>query len=296
VPRAPSVARIGSWNLHWFPDGKPGRGGDGEGTDLTWLACAIAFLDLDVLAAQEIKGTSRAREALSKLMALLDRSTGGRWQLTVDDCPESSGQHVAVLYDSSRARRLGGATLGALNPHGEACKDQLRPGLDAYLGFRGGLDLHVVSVHLKAGGKARDIALRRRSFESFSEAFEAAQVAAPDVDVLVLGDLNTMGCPDCSPAKSSSAELAELGPLLAREGFRRLESDLACSFHFEGAGTLLDGAGVSASFLEAENATLRVGGPCAELGCERAPERHPARSALSDHCPVYVDVPDRDLD
>jgi endonuclease/exonuclease/phosphatase family metal-dependent hydrolase len=296
VPRAPSVARIGSWNLHWFPDGKPGRGEDGEGTDLPWLACAITFLDLDVLAAQEVKGTRRAREALSTLVSLLDRSTGGSWQVTVDDCPESSGQHVAVLYDSKRARRLGGATLAALNPHGEACKDQLRPGLDAYLGFRGGLDLHVVSVHLKAGGKARDIALRQRSFESFSEAFAAAQLTAPDRDVLVLGDLNTMGCPDCSPPKSSTAELAELGPLLAREGFRKLESDLACSFHFQGAGTLLDGAGVSSGFLEAEGVTLRVGGPCAELGCERAPERHPARSALSDHCPVYVDLPDRDLD
>jgi endonuclease/exonuclease/phosphatase family metal-dependent hydrolase len=290
------VARIGSWNLHWFPDGKPGRGERGAGTDLRWLACAIAYLDLDVLAAQELKGTEQARRAMNELTSHLDRHTKGKWQVLVDDCPESNGQHVAVLYDSKRARRLGGGTLAELNPHGAPCKDQLRPGIDAYLGFPGGLDVHVVSVHLKAGGKPRDLALRRRSFESFSEAFDAAQKIAPDPDVLVLGDLNTMGCPDCSPPLSSRAELAELGSLLEREGFRKLESDVGCTYHFDGSGTLLDGAGVSRSFVEAEGVEVRVAGPCAELGCERAPERHPARSLLSDHCPIVVDIPDRDLD
>ncbi len=132
------------------------------------------------------KGTPRARRGLRELVSLLDRSTGGSWQAAVDDCPESSEQHVAVLYDAKRAKRLGGATISELNPHGEPCKDQLRPGIDAYLGFPGGLDLHVVSVHLKAGGKARDLALRQRSFESFSEAFDAAQRVTPDSDVLVL--------------------------------------------------------------------------------------------------------------
>lgn len=296
LERKTGVARIGSWNLHWFPDKKPGNQQGQGGADLEWLACAITFLNVDVLAVQEVKGTPRARQALAELVRRLDELSGGAWQASVDDCPKSSSQHVALLYDERRVSYLGGGTLAELNPHGEPCKDQLRPGLGAYFRFPGGLDLHVVSVHFKSGGKARDYGLRRRSFESLSEAFDAAQKIARDEDVLVLGDLNTMGCPDCSPAKSPEAELTELGPLLEKEGFRRLESDVGCTFHFEGRGTLLDGALVSRALREAEGATVRVGGACATLGCERVPERHAARSALSDHCPITIDLTDRDLD
>ncbi|MBN1612185.1 MAG: SH3 domain-containing protein, partial [Polyangiaceae bacterium] len=48
-PRLRQTARVGSYNLRWFPDGRPGHGGGKANKDLDWLACAIASLDVDVL-------------------------------------------------------------------------------------------------------------------------------------------------------------------------------------------------------------------------------------------------------
>lgn len=298
APRPRSTARLASWNLHWFPDGKPGKGGNEEperGTDLEWLACTIAWLDVDVLAAQELKGTAAARQALDGLRAALDRHSGGRWSARLDAC-DANGQHVGLFYDEKRVRRLAGGDVAELNPHGKPCQDQLRPGHAAYLRFPGGLDLHVISAHFKAGGERRSLELRQRSFAALSEAHGALQTITADADVLVLGDLNTMGCPDCSPPLSHEQELARVERSLAGEGFRRLASDVACSHHFEGEGSLLDGAVAALGFVEAGQARVTVSGLCAELGCKPPRSRLAARERLSDHCPVYVDLPDVDRD
>src|SRR5262245_58720789 len=41
--RAAGRARLGTWNIRWFPDGKPGKRVQSAGTDLAWLGCAIAW-------------------------------------------------------------------------------------------------------------------------------------------------------------------------------------------------------------------------------------------------------------
>ncbi len=298
LPRNSGQERIASWNLHWFPDGKPGKGDDSElGTDVEWLACTMAWLDASIVALQELKSTTRARAKLDELVTLLDRNTHGSWHVALDDCPERAGQHVGLLYDEQRAKRLSSATVAELNPHGSPCKDQLRPGLDAYLRFRGGLDLHVISAHLKAGGQRRDLELRERSYAAFSEAYARAQELAADSDVLVIGDLNTLGCPDCSPPLPQDRELALLDQRLASEGFERLRPDLGCSMYYGEKPSLLDGATASLGFRElGRGAKLHVSGLCAELGCRSAPPGLSAHERLSDHCPVYVDVDDRDQD
>lgn len=298
-PRAPGVARLGSWNLRWFPDGKPGKGenlASGAGSDVRWLACVIAYLDLDALAVQEIKRTKRAEAKLTALRGLLDSHQRGSFRVELDDCPEPA-QHVGVIYDAKRVTRLGATVLGELNPHGRACQDQLRPGFAAFLRFRGGLDLHLASAHLKAGGEQRSFDLRLRSFAGLSEAYASAQALAADPDVLVLGDLNTMGCPECSPRVSDQEELARLDTTLAGEGFRRLPSDRACTHYYRERGGVLDGATGSLGFAElGREATLRVSGLCAALECQPLRGRPQALERLSDHCPIYVDIPDRDED
>ena len=84
LPRTAGLARFASWNLHWFPDGKPGTGG--SGADLRWLACALWWLDADVVAVQEVKQTPQAEAALSSLLAELSRISGGRYRARLDDC------------------------------------------------------------------------------------------------------------------------------------------------------------------------------------------------------------------
>jgi hypothetical protein len=297
--RPPGQARIGSWNLHWFPDGRPGKGGasdDAErGSDLPWLACVITWLDLDALAVQEVKGGAAAQAALDRLRSLLD-GYGGKWQAALDGC-DKNGQHVGLLYDQKRVTRERSFDVAELNPHGAPCQDQLRPGHASYLRFPGGLDLYLVSAHFKAGGERRSLELRQRSFSALTRAYDAVQEHGKDGDVLLLGDLNTMGCPDCSPAQTSAVELAGVDRAVSALGFRRLGSAVACSHYFDGKGTLLDGALSAPNFAElGSKATVQVSGLCAELGCDPPSSRFAAQERLSDHCPVYVDIQDRDSD
>jgi len=298
APRAPGVARIGAWNLHWFPDGTPGERPPDQAADLDWLSCAIAWLRVDVLAISEIKHGERAAAALETLRTRLSSLTGGRWLVVLDDCPRGSSQHVGLLYDERRARLGKTETLGVLNPHGTPCKDQLRPGLAGAFKFTGGLDLTVVAAHLKSGPERRSLELRARSFEAFGTAVTAAQaLAGGDRDVLLIGDMNSMGCEKCSPKLAAHEELAAVDRILSAStpALRRLDAAPHCSHHYSGKATLLDWAAASGLVELPNDRALSVSGYCAELACSgRQPPQELRR--LSDHCPIYVDITDVDRD
>lgn len=301
APREPGRVRIGTWNVRWFPDGRPGKKPAPHGIDVAWLACAIAWLDVDALAVQEFKTHAAARERTAELLSRLDAATGGRWTAQLDPCPNAAGQHVGLLFDARRVTATGWQTYASLNPHGEACRDQLRPGFGAYLRFQSGLDLHVVSVHLKSGQKHRDYALRRRSFAGLGAALRQAQLSVADEDVLFAGDFNSMGCERCSPAITSEAELTDIDRELAAGSppLRRLVGNPGCSHYFGRRATLLDFF-VAASLSElATTRSATVYGPCAALSCQpRERERGPSAFAarLSDHCPVVIDLDAADKD
>src|SRR5215217_1248169 len=129
LPRPASRARFASWNLRWFPDGEP-REGAGK-TDLAWLACTLAWLDVDVIAVQEMKQSPGAERALSQLLAELSRLSGGRYRARLDDCGSRVPQHVGLIWNEKRVTAASFETVGTLNPRGSACQDQLRPGLSA---------------------------------------------------------------------------------------------------------------------------------------------------------------------
>lgn len=298
APRAAGAVRVGAWNLRWFPDGKPGQAKAGSATDLVWLACGIAFMRTDVLAIAEIKQGVEAERALATLLVELNRLTGGDWKVELDDCPRASSQRVGLLFDERRAQLRHKSVLAELNPHGEACRDQLRPGLLGYFEFGGGLDLAIVATHLKSGTEERSFGLRDRSFSAFTLAAERARALGRDADVLVLGDMNTMGCETCSPPISATAELARASAQLDAAGirFRRPNAVPACSHVFGRATTLLDWAAASDLAELPKSRTLTVSGPCGEVGCSDLRGELPFHRRLSDHCPVYVDLDDQDLD
>src|SRR5262249_3986984 len=145
LPRAAGTARFASWNLHWFPDGK--RGDEGAGADLGWLACALAWLDADVIALQEVKQTPEAQQALTTVLGELNHLTGARFTARLDDCGSRVPQHVGLMWNASRVTASAFETVAALNPHGDACANELRPGYAARMQLPGGLDLPVVSAH-----------------------------------------------------------------------------------------------------------------------------------------------------
>jgi predicted extracellular nuclease len=296
LPRAAGVARFASWNLHWFPDGVPGR--KDAGGDVEWLACALSWLDADVVAVQEVKQSPEADQALANLLSELNRWSGARYVVRLDDCGRRVSQHVGLIWNEARVTATDVATIAALNPHGGACENQLRPGLAARLRFPGGLDLAAVSAHFKSMADRHGFGLRGASFEAVPGVLRSLTGAARDSDFLLLGDLNTMGCDECAPAISSREEVAAVTKRLLVGGLRVVPADAGGSELYRGQLTLLDHALAATAMRElAPDARSHLAGACAPgAGALNARAAKKVRRSLSDHCPLVLDLSDRDLD
>jgi predicted extracellular nuclease len=296
LARRAGTARFASWNLHWFPDGKPGS--RGPGADLGWLACTLWWLDADVVAVQEVKQTPRAEAALASLLAELSRISGGRYRARLDDCGNRVPQHVGLIWNEARVQATELATLAALNPSGEACSNQWRPGLSARLRFPGGLDLLTISGHFKSMSDDRSLQLRRASFAALPAVLRQNEASSRDPDLLLLGDLNTMGCRTCSPPVTAQQEIAAVERGLQKVGLRLVPADASGTHFHDGQPALLDHAVAAQRMRELDPQALsHVVGACAAAAppsARRGAKR--ARQRLSDHCPIVLDLTDRDLD
>jgi endonuclease/exonuclease/phosphatase family metal-dependent hydrolase len=301
-PRAARhAARLGTWNVRWFPTGTKDGRDPSKRTDVAWLACAIATLDVDLLAVQEFVQNPAGRAGLLDLLERLDSLTGGRWHAELDECGGSGRQHLGFLFDQTRVELSQAGPIAALNPGASACDRSLRPGFSGYARFRAGPDLNVVTVHLDSGTTTRDFANRRRSMARLgSVAVELAR-RTRDRDLVVLGDLNSMGCKDCRPEVEAAAEIAGLDAELRPIGLRRvpLSEHSACTQYQRGHPSVLDHGIVPVAMEElAQGARLEVYGPCRELMCMAPPRgQHPeAFERLSDHCPVVLQLTAEDRD
>ena len=299
--RQPGRARLATWNVRWFPDGIAGRSATPEqGTDLHWLACVIAWLDVDVLALQEVKADPVSRAKLDAVIADLDHRTSGSWLAELDQCPVNNGQHLAFLYASTKVKASGFIQYSPVNPHGSACADQLRPGLGARFTFPGGLDLQAITIHLKSGVTPLDINLRRRSWSALTEVISAVARQSKDPDVLVMGDFNSMGCRSCDSPYGSETELVDLDRQLKMGELpaRRIGADLHCSEYFQKRPGLIDHVIVTEATRElSPTVRAKVEGYCKSLNCEPFSGKEPlAFRRLSDHCPLVIELTDRDMD
>jgi hypothetical protein len=98
APADPATPRVGTWNVRWFPRGCPSNEVCPEkATDIPWPACTIAWMNVDVLAHQEILATPDVEFSLNALRSELDRLTGGSWQVDLQACGGASAQHVGFL-------------------------------------------------------------------------------------------------------------------------------------------------------------------------------------------------------
>lgn len=301
VSRSSGTARIASWNVRWFPDGVAGEVADSSlATDIEWMACALAWMNVDAVALAEVKSKPRSLPALEQLVARLDALTAGKHSIRIDDCPDESGQHVAWLLNEQRVNATDWQMHAPINPNGEACSGQLRPGLGVRLRFIGGLDLHAIAVHFKSGVLPRDLALRRASFDGLERVLGSVTSRTGDADVLVAGDFNTMGCKTCTAVTRSAAESSWLDNRLRafRPSARRVPSDLGCSLYYQGQPSLLDHFLVTSAMREAPSDNLAsVYGHCRSFACDVPSDAEPAASTrLSDHCPIVLTLLDQDLD
>jgi predicted extracellular nuclease len=299
--REPNQARLGAWNVRWFPDGIPGNTASAtQATDVAWLGCAIAWLNVDAMALVEVKSKPRSLAALDALAARLTQLTNEPHAYRIDDCPDSSGLHVGWLWNEKRVNLSLFRMYSAVNPYGDSCAKQLRPGFAVQMRFPGGLDLTALAVHLKSGTTPRDLELRRRSLVGLNDVVKNIVHETGDSDVFVLGDMNSMGCDSCEDVKLGSAEAQVIDTLLAgyHVPMRRVPSDLGCSHYYQRNPGLLDHFFVTRASREVSRVTkVETQGYCQQLSCESYTGKAPlAATQLSDHCPVALSVRDEDLD
>jgi endonuclease/exonuclease/phosphatase family metal-dependent hydrolase len=294
-----TTPRVGTWNIRFFPDHEAEPTEEDDGTDVAWLACAIASLDVQLLLVQEFKLTEESLQKQKDLIAGLNGHTGGDWRLELATCQPAEVQHPGFLYDASRVTASNLREVSILNPNTE-CSNEVSPGFAGYFSIKGGPDFHAVVVHMHTGEAATSVEKRAQSIAAMVPARNEAVALVPDNDIFFAGDFNTSGCDKCSPALSSEQEIANISQTLSTFDpvFRLLPASERCSREDGSNSHLLDHFAVAASMQEIPEGTIaHVSGLCEAIQCDG--DRYldlEARDNLSDHCPVLVDLAASDDD
>jgi endonuclease/exonuclease/phosphatase family metal-dependent hydrolase len=290
LARSAKVLRVGSWNLHGFPDGAPGKRRRGvKRTDVAWMACALAWMQLDVVALQGVKNHWRARSALNRLLGQLRRLTGARWKYKLDKCRGASRDHVGLLWNTRRVQGSKFRVEESVNPYRRACRSGQRPGLRGYFKarFGGRVDFHLLSVQLATGdGIGRK--LRKRAINGLPAAYRSGRRLAPDADMIVAGDFHTGATPWLSRAVASLST-----------PFILTRADRQCTGYASKTRRAWSHFLVARDMVEVSSSRrARVVGYCAAARCAvRTPSPLPAaHTSLTPHCPVILDVPNKDVD
>src|SRR5690606_33735609 len=138
-------------------------------------------------------------------------------------------QHVGFLWNETRVRMTDLRTVPELNPHGEPCKDALRPGFAGLAHFADGTRAHLVSVHFKSGGERRSLELRNVSLANLGQVAATLRANERTSPVGVACDFTTMGCASCSQKLAADEELRQATDRVARDGLRWIPTVPPCS-------------------------------------------------------------------
>ena len=270
LQKADSALRVATWNIRWFPFGDKATDIPGKYTDLHWLACALTWLDAEIIAVQEILTTPAAANAMDSVLAQLSANTGGEWRMALSECGSGKKQHVGFIWDASRVTlsdqrdvwQFNGAATGETNP----CQNSLRPGFYAYVERKGGgADFHLFAVHADSGVSSRDLDNRERALARMGSVM--APLLDRDTDIIIAGDFNTMGAGDIS----ADTEIKALASTVASEtpGFDHRVPYPGCSHYYSSKAGMLDHILVATGMAEAATSQPVTTGYCAELVCGR---------------------------
>lgn len=291
MPKESDKLRVATWNIRFFPDGNMDM--SRSDTDLAWLSCAIAWMNADIIALQEIRDTAEAKQAWESVLDGLEAYTGSEWAVDLQDCGALSVQHVGFLWNTDRLTLTDAEDLWQFNGKAgngdDPCTGSLRPGRYGYVKSAGGLDFHIISVHSDSGTNESDFTHRRAVVERIDSA--VTPYLSEDSDVIILGDWNTMG------TSSLSAE-DEIELMKNSINLVFLKAVPECSEYYRGHAGLLDHIMVSKNMSELETSSATAIGYCSSISCDRLdPDDMPlAYRSLSDHCPLFVDIADIDED
>lgn len=264
---------IGTFNIRLFPD---------KQTDPAAVAAAIAELDADAFAVQEIIDRARFEQVLQAT----NRLTGRSYALTLSpSCRGRKGSdplNLGVVYDAARIE------LAAARPlsEGKSCPQGQPPGSIAALRPRGGPPLTLVSVHLTPSGDDEASGERRRQWRWLADQRPRleAEFGAP---VVVAGDFNSTGF-----LVPGSAERRFIDELIDAHDLALPTATIGCSEYWQPRGktgpfeaSLLDHIVLPSDL---EFSRPEVLGMCAALACAPQAEAPQGYHTISDHCPVRV--------
>ncbi len=308
----PGNLRIATYNIRNFPKDVMGAadadaGADGgaapedlveEGlvrrsmeTDLAMAVTILDTLDFDVLAVQEINDTA----AFEDLLARLGAKNGRRYQ-AVFSTEWPHPQHTGIVVRSDRLR------IESPKVHGEiATRPTMRAGLSARIVSKKdhGADFGMLVLHLASGDSAGRARLRAEQASFAAKVVAERRAEMGDDDFVVVGDFNTARKDEELPGFDAAMGSAESG--LARQAH-----ESTCStYHTKGKNPVLEPSWIDhvylASFAERDTSVPIVSGThCAERSCQpfesSSAESGTSYWGVSDHCPVYFEVADEDLD
>lgn len=287
APTRADMLRVATWNVRWFPDE----------TNVAWLACVIAWMNLDLLAVEEIRDTDDARAAMTLVLEQLATLTSNIWSVDLHDCGARPAQHVGFVWNTTRVELTGPRDVWEMNARAteltSPCVGSLRPGRYAKVkGTGNGIDFQAVVVHLKSGSDASARAERVTALGRLEGL--VTTLRGEDADIVVLGDFNSMGD---GTTGSAANEIQHVFTAAAGAGLVRLPVQPACSEYFQGKPGWIDHVLVSQAMIGLVSTTARLEGYCAVKNCADIGNEKPAAyQQLSDHCPVVVEIRNQDLD
>jgi endonuclease/exonuclease/phosphatase family metal-dependent hydrolase len=266
--RPPAVV-LGTFNIRMFMD---------TDTRPEAVAGALAELDADAFAVQEIRGLSE----FAAVLADAGERTGRTYAMAMAPyCPRSAvtrSMHLGVVYDARRyelVARLPFAGAGG-------CAEDQPHGMLAVLRDGDGRTFALGSLHMIALDRWPE---RRREWAWLMAAIPAWERAL-GVPVIFAGDFNSTGY-----LNEHSDERVSIDSLVATHGRQLPTGRLKCSEYWLPNGqstyavSLLDHVMAPA---ELDVAGAEVQGMCAALACAPHPEKPGGFDEVSDHCPVRV--------
>lgn len=265
---------IATWNMEFFPLFLPGDFNCGHAVDparITKMADLIRTLDLDIIACEEVSDTTGFRQLVA-----------ARPEYGGIVAPETFGcnyQRAAVLYRKDRVAVRSVKSLFTGRSNSSAFP---RPPLEVFMTIiEGGssYDLHLVTLHLKAGGEG-DAPRRREASVKLKAYLDQVATTDPEANYMVLGDWN-----DVLEDPLSINSFAAL--LQAPNDYKFLNQPLAGKREFAShpstGGVVIDHIMVNRAacpdFANGRVTTLRL-----DLIV-------PGYSQISDHRPVMVQAP-----
>lgn len=262
---------LGTFNIQTFPH---------ERTDPEGVARAIAELDADAVAVQEIRDWGKFHATLDRASAL----TGRRYAavLTASCRHNRNGRlSVGVVYDTARLELTDHRSLSK----GDECPTGQAPALLASLRTASGRALTLVSVHFDSGGEERRFERRKQQWRWVTSILPALREEFGDI--VVAGDFNTTGY-----LVENHPERRFIDEMVERHALQLPTGALGCSEYWRPKKTV---ARWEASLLDhvLGSKELSFGAPevlgmCAALECEAQTAEPPAMGAVSDHCPVRI--------